>query len=306
MLLHANGGVLTHVNGYAMDFRGAISCCGGAYGWPLFDESWVDYLKTFNVNFVHARLGPFLTGAGGETDWAATGGGYVETGGKADLSAFNAAFWSRLRALIEYAAGNAMWVEIDVDDGWEIKHCRKGDQPGYSAWAAASNVQGEDACATAGSQALQAGSTGDKWVRQVFETTARYANVIYQDGNEIGLVAGYDPAWTDSIADILREVESAHGWPRHLLGTNSGDATAMQSAKVDYLELHQDTAADPAGCYGRPCLVNEYIPNPPMTAAAFQAQYCDARSSGTYFWYWRHGQSAQQMQDSLTLMESCP
>jgi hypothetical protein len=76
---------------------------------------------------------------------------------------------------------------------------------------------------------------------------------------------------------------------------------------VDFLEFHQATAPDPAGCLGKPCLSNEYNPEPALTPEEFQAQFCAASGMGTYFWYWRHGQEDSQMLQSLALMQqACP
>jgi hypothetical protein len=308
MWITANGSVLERA-GVALDFRGAISCCGGGYGWPLFDESWVDYVATKKVNFLHARLGPFLTTTpNGETDWAATGGGYVESNGKADLSQFNAKFWTRLRALVAYARAAGMNVEIDVADGWAVKHCLWGDIPGYSAWDSAFNAQGTDACTGAGSGPVVAQSIHDAWIRKVVLETGSFDNVIYQDGNEIGLVAGYATAWSTSMEAIVRDEESKHGYGRHLFGTNSGSAATMQDAAIDYGELHQDLpAASPAACAGKPCLVNEYNPNPALDAPTLHQRYCDARAAGTYFWYWRHDQAQGVMDATLDLIAAgCP
>jgi len=303
MILHSEGGRLALPDGTPIGFSGAISCCMGGFGWPLYDEAWVDYVSSKGVNFLHARLGPFLTGAGGETDWAAVGGGYVEAEGRADLTAWNEVFWSRVRQLIEYAGSRGIWVEVDVADGWSIKHCQWGDLPGYSAWDAAYNVQGQDWCSTGGSGAVAPGSVHDLWVRKVFGETARYGNVIYQDGNEIGQVGGYSPEWTYSIKSILRDVESGSGYRTHIVGTNSGNGEAMQAAQVDYIELHQNTAPDPAGCFGKPCLCNEYNPNPALTPDELLQRYCEAQSWGTYFWYWRHGQDDTQMEQTLSLIQ---
>ena len=308
MVLAAQGGRLVLGDGTEPAFSGAISCCMGGYGWPLYDEAWVDHGSARGVTFLHVRLGPFLTGPAGESDWAAVGGGYVEVDGKADLLAWNEAFWARVRALLEYAGSRGLWVEVDVADGWAVKHCRWGDLPGYSAWEAASNVQGEDWCATAGSGGIAPGSVHDAWVRKVLLETGAFGNVIFEDGNEVGLVDGYDPAWTLSILAVIREVEAEKGYRRHLLGTNSGDAGAMGAEGVDYIELHQPTAPDPAGCFGKPCLSNEYNPDPAMTPEQLFAEVCSARALGTYFWYWRHGQTQEQMDATLGLIQAgeCP
>ena len=79
----------------------------------------------------------------------------------------------------------------------------------------------------------------------------------------------------------------------------------MQQASVDYGELHQNNAATPSQCANKPCLVNEYNPNPALTPEQFQQRFCAAHSAGTAFWYWRHGQEDAEFLRSLDLMH-CP
>ncbi|MDP1828935.1 MAG: hypothetical protein Q8L48_37080 [Archangium sp.] len=309
MAITVRAGRLEHEDGRAVDVRGAISCCaGGPYGWPLFNETWMDLTAAKGVTFLHMRVGPFMTStANGETDWAPIGGGYVESGGKADLTRFNEVFWQRVRALIAGARSRGQYVEVDVIDGWGIKHCRWGDLAGYSAWDSAFNAQAADHCATAGSAAVAPGSVADQWIRKVVRETGRFDNVLYQDGNEVGLIAGYTTAWTTSMHDVIRDEEQRQGYARHLFGTNSGLMATMQHASVDYGELHQDDSATPAQCANKPCLVNEYNPNPTLTPVEFHQRFCAARQQGTAFWYWRHGQSEADFRRSLDLMQAgCP
>lgn len=307
MALTVRDGRLEHADGRAVDVRGAVSCCGGGFGWPLFDEAWLDTVASRGATFLHARVGPFRTEGDGETDWAVVGGGYVEAGGKADLTRFNERFWARVRELLQAARDRGLYVEVDVVDGWAVKHCRWGDIPGYSAWDAAFNAQGLDACADAASGPVAPGGVHEAWIRKVVAETGAFDNVLYQDGNEVGLVAGYDAAWTQSMLALIRDEEARRGYGRHLFATNSGDAAAMQLSGVDYVELHQNQPATPTQCFGKPCFVNEYNPNPALTPAQFHQRFCAARDQGTAFFYWRHGQAEADMLESLRLMgQGCP
>ncbi|MEW5742374.1 MAG: hypothetical protein AB1938_25880 [Myxococcota bacterium] len=307
MAITVRNGRLEHTDGRAVDVRGAISCCGGAFGWPLFDEAWLDTVAPRGATFLHMRLGPFRTQGNGETDWAAIGGGYVEENGKADVTRFNERFWGRVRELIRKARARGLYVEVDVVDGWGVKHCRWQDIPGYSAWDAAFNAQNVDYCATAASGPVAPGSVHEAWIRKVVAETGEFDNVLYQDGNEVGLVQGYDSEWTRTMHALIRDEEARRGFPRHLFATNSGDATAMQLPEVDYLEAHQNQPLSAAQCFGKPCFVNEYNPNPPLTPAQFHQRFCAARDQGTAFFYWRHGQSEPDMLQSLSLMgQGCP
>jgi hypothetical protein len=166
-------------------------------------------------------------------------------------------------------------------------------------------VQNTDLCAGAGSGPIAAGSVAEAWVRKVVQETGAFDNVLYQDGNELVLVQGYSPLWTTTMRDLIRAEEQRLGFSRHLIDTNSDHATSMRA--VDYVERHQTQPAQPADCLGKPCLVNEYNPNPPLTAAQLHQRFCQARSSGTSFWYWRQGQSDAVMAQSLALLkQGCP
>lgn len=276
------------------------------YDFPLFNERWVDLVKPYGVNFLHLRLGPFLTSSGGESGLAWLGGGYVEAGGKADLTQFNSAFWARVAAIIAYAGSNGMWVEVDVADGWGIKQGRPSGQfPGYSAWKAGNNVQGED-WSGAGSVAVAPSSRQDAWIRKVIQVTGAYGNVVYQDGNEIGMVGEtggnpYAPAWTISMRDIIRNEESLQGYQTHLFGTNSEHTTTEQHASIQYIEHHNDGGAI-APLYNKPTLVNEYNPTPAITPSQVAAQVCVARAVGSQFWYWLQEDQTAAIEQTLALI----
>jgi hypothetical protein len=168
-------------------------------------------------------------------------------------------------------------------------------------------VQAEDACTGAGAGPVTPGSVQDAWIRKVVLETGGFDHVVYQDGNEIGLVPGYAATWTTSMEAIIRDEETKNGYGHHLFATNSGDSTAMQSAVVENLELHQTAPRSSSSCFGKPCGVNEYNPNPALTADELKANYCAARANGTYYWYWRHGQTQPVMDATLALVAAgCP
>ncbi len=155
--------------------------------------------------------------------------------------------------------------------------------------------------------AVVPGSVVDRWVRKVVRETGAFDNVFYQDGNEVGLVSGYSWEYTQSLGAILHDEETQQGYLRHLFGTQSDDTDAMALEVVDFLEFHQNQPLDSNQCNGKPCLVNEYNPNPPMSPATLSQRYCTARGNGTYFWYWRHGQDEADMLVTLgRISAGCP
>jgi phosphatidylserine/phosphatidylglycerophosphate/cardiolipin synthase-like enzyme len=298
MILVAKNGKFVRKDRIPIDFRGAISCCGGGYGWPLFNDEWANYVKEQgNVNFLHARLGPFRKIS--ESEWADTGGGYLEVDGKTDLTQWNDGFWQRVRHLIEYAGNLGMWVEIDVCDAWRWRQGAATNDA--SPWRPEHNLQGQDWNARAGRQAISGGNVHEQWVRKVVQETGRYGNVIYQDGNEVAVRGGYVPAWTLSMSNIIHDEEERNGYLRHLVGTNSGNVDTMEAVQIDYIEFHSDDAPDLT--FGKPTGSNEYNPDPPFEPEDLYRRYCDGRGKGTYFWYWRHGQTKPKMDRTLEMVK---
>ncbi|MFO0568141.1 MAG: hypothetical protein U0263_20945 [Polyangiaceae bacterium] len=294
----------------------AISCCGGGYGWPLVDTAWIDFVRGYGVNWLHVRLGPWRTVPGAEDEWALVGGAYAEQGGLAVLEQFNPAFWAKLEELVSYAGTQAMRVEIDVVDGWGLKHALSDDYGPkwpYHPWSAWNNSGGVDHVTAAGTLEIPAGSVYDAWVRKVAEHTCKYGNVTLEDGNEISLKQGYVPAFSQSIGNIYWDECKKRGFLldgvpfRPLLGTQSESADTLSAPQIAYGEFHKDSAIAPSLCQGKPCGVNEYNPDPPLAPLALASEVCAARQAGTWFSYWRHGQSAAQMAETLSLIQSgCP
>jgi len=170
-----------------------------------------------------------------------------------------------------------------------------------SPWRPEHNVQEEDWASGCGRQDIGGGNVHEQWVRKVVQETGQYGNVVYQDGNEIAVRAGYAPAWSLSMSDIIHDEEERNGYLRHLVGTNSENVNTMQAPEIDYIEFHSEDAPNPA--FGKPTGTNEYNPTPPFTAADLHGRYCDGRRQGTYFWYWRHGQTERQMDRTLELIK---
>jgi hypothetical protein len=300
-------------DGTPVSLRQGISCCGGAFGWPLVDSAWIDLMSSHGLTWLHVRLGPWRTIAGGEEEWASVGGPYLESGGLAALDQWNPAFWSALENLIETAGQKGMRVEVDVADGWGLKHAQADDYgPNwpYHPWSAWNNTSGVDHVTDAGTLEIPAGGVYDAWVRKVAEHTCKYGNVTLEDGNEVSLKNGYQPAWSQSIGNVYWD-ECAQrnyllaGEPhRPLLGTQSERAETVAAPQVAYSQWHRADPQDPAACGGKPCGVNEYNPDPPLPPAQLSAHVCAAEQAGTWFAYWRHGQDVAAMADTLQLIQA--
>jgi len=311
LLLRAAGNRFVRRDGTAVTLRGAIPCCSTEDGeanpeWPLASAAFREHAREVgDVNFLHIRLGPWRAEATSDQWVRDLGGAYLEAGGdKVDLTQWNPAFWSKVDVLLADAGDAGQWVEVDVCDGWGIKHAKLGDfGPNwkYQPWLRYNNVQDEDWIAAAGTGAIAAGTVFEIWVRRVVETTGRHGNVIYQLGNENGLIPGFRPEWERSMVAIIRDTEARRSYGRHLIGTQSQLATLMNDPAVDYAEFH--TNGGTVGSLAKPTGVNEYNPEPPLQAAAAHAHYCSAAGTGVMYWLWRHTMTRTQWEQALDLVK---
>lgn len=295
------------IGGQPVELRGAISCCmdadwapGARTGWPVnIDPSWQDYAaEAFGANLFHARLGPFLGGELGEPQWAEIGGPYFQhPSGQVDLTRWNEPFWKRVGSWIEYAGERGRYVEMDLIDGW---YCKRGIWEDVKMpWMEAYNVQGEDHVQQCSARAIQPDDLFDAFLKKAVSEFGVYGNVIWEDGNEIGITGRYVPEWTLSMMERVRfhEQSSAFGMV-HLFGTNSGRDVVR--GQVDYVEEHRTSPLE-GPMANRPSMVNEYNPRPPFSPTKMNDYRCFAEANGTWWWYWRHEQTLDQMSATAEL-----
>lgn len=303
MLLHRDGVTIKQSNGLAFDFRGAKTCCAGDpkedpteidQGWPIGTKKGNAWLKAAgNINFVSKRVAPFRTVPGSEDGLAAIGGGYLEVGGKADLSQWNDVFWKYNDDLVLDDATRDQWSQVGLLDPWGLKRgCHADDIPAYHAWNPVNNVQGAAHCSPVFDAVQEA------WVRKVVATLGRHGNVTWEVGNESGLLEGWNVAWEEAIISAVRDEETKHGYPHHLIATNS--ERVVPSA--DWDEFHTNGSAVALG--PKITGVNEYNPEPPISGATLAATYCSARAAGVYYWAWRHGMSLAEWSKALGLIKA--
>lgn len=303
-LLRREGTTFVRVSdGQPFDWKGLEHCCWDAdpdgdgvgwthsMGWPVINNKLVDHAAQQGATVLHARLGPFTAGPQGEKAWPY--GPYVQrAGGRADLAQFDSRFWDDMDASVEYAQEKGIVVVLDQIDGWACRHAKAGNwrHPWRSDW----NIQGLDAVSSCGQTV---NPTQRAFVVKLVSVFADNPNIVWEDGNEIGLVrnaAGvleadplYDPAWTRELARLTRVQEQANGGFAHLFGSNAGQAGWNVAGVSVIFEHNTGVAVSPRA--GKPTVVNEYNPNPPMTGEQVFAQVCRAKELGSYFDLWRHG-----------------
>jgi hypothetical protein len=291
-VLRQDGGKFT-MNGQPYGLVGAIPCWPPdgtdeklyvdgkliPYWWSLVSPEWIDHVKAKGANAVHIRLGPTITEeacCGMES----VGGPYT-----ADNSAFNPAYWERLHLILNHAGRAGVIVEVDILDGWVVKHAKWGDvKMPFDAETAF------DVPFTPDTQ---------KWYEKVIYETCNYANIIYEIGNENDLAPQWSPEYERAGQAFVRNREKGTGCNGvvHMIGSNTGD----YDGPYDYFASH-DPNAMLAPIKGRPIEVNEY--NPHISPQTFKARLCEAQASGQSFWYWRSDGSDQVQDESLNLIKS--
>lgn len=297
MLLSRDGVTIKQSNGFAFDFRGAKDCCESQDPepnpkWPLGSSVRNTWLKSVgNINFVSRRLGPWRGVPGGEEQFLDIGGGYLEVGGKADLAQWNPAFWGYNDNLALDDSMRDQHAQIGVIDGWGMKGGCSAGGPTYHPWAPQNNAQGTAHCSPVFDAVQEA------WVRKVVSVLGRHGNVTWEISNEGGLVAGWTVAWEESVIATIKDEETKHGYPHHLIATNS--ERSVPSA--DWDEFHTEGGSHPST--GKITGINEYNPEPPLTGIKLAENYCSARASGVYYWAWRHGMSLPEWLKGLAAIK---
>lgn len=234
------------------------------YWWPLVSPDWIEYTGTKGGNMYHMRPGPF--------DISSICCGLEDVGAPyAADGSWNTKFWDRYHVALRAAVKAKANVEVDVLDGWIIKHAVYGDVA--MPWPA------EDVHSAT---SLPFNRSVKTWVLKNVYESCNYANVVYQIGNENQLMLGWTPEWERAMYALIREAEKQPGCVGvvHAIGSNTED----WEGPYEYFASH-DAREGGAPVAGRPMSVNEY--NPHMTPATFHQKFCEAKAAGQAFWYWR-------------------
>lgn len=289
LLLRQADGKLTRGSQPFLMF-GAIPCWDPLeidhHGWGGFDQAWIDYTKAKGANIYHMRLGPSLN----FDDWP-NGLNYQHAPYVPDAThAWDEVWWARARQMVINAGNAGANVEVDLIDGWICKHAGPDWNDFTSPWSAAD----VEACTN------HLTDTHRAFLRKAVETFGPLANVIWQDGNEVGVSGRYDPQWTLGIVAEVRRLEQEVGLGVvHMFGTNSGNTDVECDSRIDYSSTHNRAGISGPNC-GKFMQNNEH--NPPFTPEQERQLYCAARNAGQAWWYWRGGQSQAEMDETLTLM----
>jgi hypothetical protein len=323
--LTTDGGQFVRLSDPTYETRKCVACCADTIGtgWPGLNEAEIDLLYYQGLcNLVHWRVGPFTSQ--NEPEWP-NGGAYIEDPAShlADLSQFNQPYWDALRAGCVAAGVRGMNCEVSVLDAWGVKtqcwrsNATAGQKCAWHPWHKAGNIQHQDHLTSAW-QGTSPDPIQYAYLVKVFETVGDLENVIFEGGTEPdqlvpsagvpGRKAVDIVKWDLTQAAILRNVEVANGWRKHLYGTNfPGDVTSgwLRVGRFDYLNTHKTNPVvgffDPKD-FLRPLVNDEYNPTPAMQPIEMLAFYCYSKANGSYWAAWRHDQKQNPWLASLSLI----
>lgn len=275
MLLRTDGPRLAN----GVQLFGAIQCCEGFTSnsrWPLASESWMDHVKGFGANAIAFRVGPFYGDAEHESEWADLGGGYVTPAGE-----WNERYWREVRRLVHAAYERRMWVRVALIDTWYCKHAQWGDQ--QMPWSD-DDVQ---ACGRRPSVEQE------RWLRKVVSEIGGAGNVYWVTDNEGGEIQAAKREWYDWVRFVVRDAEAKVGVV-HIIGTNNPDHTAG----FDFASTHnRSPLLQPINGLW----TENDERNPAFSPEQEASHFAQARERGLAYWYWRAGQTDEEMAKTLGL-----
>lgn len=172
-----------------------------------------------------------------------TGPGRAMDGGlKFDLTKFDPAYFERLRARVQAAQAQRIYVSVMLFNGWsvELKRQKTGNPWRGHPFNAENNVNGVNGDLNGDGEGTEVHTLRDSsvtalqkaYVREVVETVGDLGNVLYEISNESGPGAA---EWEYEMIRTVKALEAARG-ERHPVGMTStwpapenGNALLMES-----------------------------------------------------------------------------
>jgi hypothetical protein len=258
-------------------------------GWPFVSKEALEHFRDYGLNYTHIRTGPF-TRDGEQTDFE----GYERRDEKYDLAKFAPAFSQKLVATVEAARNLGIYVEVDLIDGWVLKHCQPGQPSTLSPWCAGQNLQG---VADTGAVVREGGPKPhhEAWIRHVVGLTCSYANVFYQIGNETGVIHSVSE-WEVGVYSIAKSEMQIRQCEAKLVGSNSD-----VRGTVDYRTYHEFNVPAPEEM---PVLMNETDNRNTTGLELALRHYMAAARPGVYYAAWRGPMAASDWTQALELLKA--
>ena len=259
---------------YFTDRSGKVIYLTGSHTWanfatdmgrekpvPLDYDGYLDFLVAHNHNFFRGWLwdvpysvqgpngGPFHWGP---QPWLRTGPGLATDGQpKFDLSAFNQAYFDRIRSRVIAAGERGIYVAIMLFQGYAWKQNRSNtDGFPYDGRNNINAVDGGPGHAAATLEFPAVTAVQEAYVRKVIDTVNDLDNVLYEIANEAN---AHSTAWQYHLIDFIHAYQATKP-KRHPVGM-----TAHLRGKVRLQELFSSHAD-----WISPSCEDGYIKDPPV------------------------------------------
>ena len=231
-------------------------------------DAYLKFLKDRGHNFIRLwRWEQFKSQAAGGAyhlcmtpqPWQRTGPGTATDGKpKFDLSAFNPAYFERLRDHVIEAGNKGIYVAVMLFDGWALHLSPVPDNLEGHPFFAANNVNGIGITSIVDYQVCPLDPSVEEfqeaYIHQVVDTVQDLPNVLYEVANESSgggfvdhsfaeaLGLGDPPEWGDStqwqywVIDVIKRYEQEQGYIKHPIGMTMqfpvSDQTRVQRAVI--------------------------------------------------------------------------
>jgi hypothetical protein len=203
---------------------------------PPFDYAgYLEFLTSQGHNFIRLWTWELFrwTGSSGGSlirapmPWVRSGPGRATDGGpRFDLSRFNDAFFTRLRARVVDAHGRGIYVSVMLFEGWGLQFAQPPTGATGHPFHRLNNVNGIDGDLDGDGRIIEihtmlaeprlaaVRAVQEAYVRKVVETLRDLDNVLYEIANESG---AYSTAWQYHMIEVIRAHERSLG-VRHPVG----------------------------------------------------------------------------------------
>ena len=230
-------------------------------------EAYLTFLETHGHNFIRLwRWEQFRSQAAGggfhlcmaPQPWPRTGSGTAKDGKPTfDLSAFDPAFFDRLRDRVKAAGERGIYVGVMLFDGWALHLSPPPDSVEGHPFHAANNINGIAIESILDYEVLpldsRVAALEEAYIRKVVDTVHDLPNVLYEVANESSGGGTIDkafaqmlgmsdvPDWGDSTAwqywviDVVRHHERERGYTSHPIGMTMQFPVADQTKVNDPL-----------------------------------------------------------------------
>ena len=230
-------------------------------------DAYLSFLEARGHNFIRLwRWEQFRSQAAGSAfhlcmtpqPWPRTGPGSAKDGKpKFDLSAFDPAYFDRLRERVIAAGNRGIYVAVMFFDGWALHLSPPPDHVEGHPFHVANNVNGIGIDSIVDYQVLpldpRVRALEEAYIRKVVDTVQDLPNVLYEVANEssgggtvdkqfAGMLGMSEvPDWGDSttwqywVIDLVKRYEEERGYQKHPIGMTMQFPVADQTKVNDPL-----------------------------------------------------------------------